>query len=537
DLSSANDVMLVREMLKEQRFEEKNISYLIDKDATPENLNAAFGKLKNTMQKGDLLYFHFSGHGQQVADIKPKGRKDLSGGDEYDLLDEALVLYNAPLRFEKGYEMEHHYVDDQLRTQLKEIRTKLGEKGQVVLVMDACHTGTSTRGKEDPVVRGAQVVCAPEGWERRTDGQDEASFATDFEAAEEESMARIVAFFGCKANQVNNEYLPDGSTSRYGSLTYFLMKGMKKLGENATYASLFAEIRKEMLENFSGKQIPEIEGDGLNMALFSNTFIPTKPFHLVDKVWTDNVELSAGFLAGIGKGDEIGLFASDVNDPKKGNTITTGKVEELSAFRSMVQLSQPIDDSGANPALYRAFVIKKAASGSEIKVKLDLKKHQKELESRLTEMANVKLVRSDYDYLVKETQDSKVIIYVGLDEDMPLRGMSAVSLDKPEKYDTLINYLKEASKVELFRGLEINDYDLDFSVRVYSKSNPTVELSQQDLVMSVGSDYIVKVTNNGFVPIYLNLVDIQPDYIINHFNISMIPAGSTKTIPLSQVQC
>ena len=75
DLSSNNDVDLVKAMLKEQQFQEINCAFLIDKEATPENLDKAFENLTDKLKEGDIVYFHYSGHGQQVADIKPKKKK------------------------------------------------------------------------------------------------------------------------------------------------------------------------------------------------------------------------------------------------------------------------------------------------------------------------------------------------------------------------------------------------------------------------------------------------------------------------------
>ncbi|MFN6039882.1 MAG: caspase family protein, partial [Bacteroidota bacterium] len=187
----------------------------------------------------------------------------INGGDEQDGLDEALVLYNAPLTWPKDgkYEGEHHYVDDQLKTKLDKIRSIIGGKGQVVAVIDACHSGTSTRGSGDPAVRGTKMICAPENWKPNTSKDKSEGFGTDNEYKNSEDQGKLVAFFGCKSDQVNNEHLPLNSTIRYGSLTYFFLEGMKKLEKNASYSNLFAEIRKNMLVSFSGKQIPEIEGD------------------------------------------------------------------------------------------------------------------------------------------------------------------------------------------------------------------------------------------------------------------------------------
>lgn len=517
DLKSSNDVELLKTMFKEQKFEDQNCIFLIDSNATPKNLDKAFETLLNRINEGDIVYFHYSGHGQQVADIKPKKRNDIIGGDERDGYDEAFALYNAPVKFDKKgtYEMEQHYVDDQMKVQIDKIRKKLGSKGQVVLVIDACHSGTSTRGNEDPNVRGTNEICAPEGWVPANEKDSSEAFGTDFEYNAKLPLAKMVAFFGCKADQVNNEYQPAGESERYGSLTYFLINGMKKLGENASYANLFSEIRKNMLVSFNGKQIPEIEGDDLNQAIFSNTFIPSKPFFNVKSIYFDEVNLDAGSLSGLSLGDELGLFATDVSNPKNSKPIFEGKITELSALGAKIKTTQGIEGDKNNIGLYRAFIVKKGSTGAEIKVKLDLKKHRKEIESRIEPMSNVKLVKSDYNFLVKEVEGGKVIIYVGLDENLPFRNMNPMTIKGSEQYDSLVLFLKQASQVELFKTLITDDWNIDFEIEVYNRNDKTNKLALENLKLQEGNTYGFKIINKSAFPINCYLIDIQPDYLIN----------------------
>ena len=523
DLSSNNDVDLVKAMLKEQLFQESNCAFLIDKEATPENLDKAFESLIVKLKEGDIVYFHYSGHGQQVADIKPKKRKGIVGGDEIDGYDEAFALYNAPMTFDKNgtYEMEHHYVDDQMKVHFDNIRKKIGAKGQVVLVIDACHSGTSTRGSDDPSVRGSIEVCAPANWKRSTEKDTSEAFGTDFSYETNQPMGKMVAFFGCKAEQVNNEFKPEGSETRYGSLTYFLIQGMKNLGENASYTNLFSEVRKNMLLSFNGKQLPEIEGDDLNQAIFSNTFITTKPFFNVESIYFNEVNLDAGSLAGLSIGDELGLFSTEVNNPRDAKALFEGKITELSAMKAKIKLSNGIEDSKSNIGLYRAFIQKKGSTGAEIKVKLELKKHKKELETRLESMSNIQLVKTDYNFLIKEVDGGKVIIYVGLDENMPLKNMKPMTVKGTEQYDSLVLFLKQASQIEMLRKLNCSDANIDFDVKFLNGNGNEVF---SDL------EYIIEVTNTGNDQFSMQIIEIEPNSKINvlpapSFNFTLLPNG------------
>jgi hypothetical protein len=530
DLSSENDVLLIKTMLKEQGFSEKNCSFLIGKEAIPINLDKEFEKLIEKLREGDIVYFHYSGHGQQVADITPKNRKDIIGGDEKDGYDEAFALYNAPLKFyNKGeYEMEHHYVDDQLKVQCDKIRKKIGNNGQVLVIIDSCHSGTITRGADDPNVRGTDVICAPQNWKANLDKDTSDSFGTDFDYNVGQPFGKMVAFFGCKADQLNNEFRPEGSEIRYGSLTYFLIQGMKKLGQNASYANLFSEVRKNMLIHFGGKQIPEIEGDDLNQAIFSNTFIPTKPFFNVESIYYDEVNLDAGSLSDLSLGDEIGLYNTDVNNPDGSKPLFEGKVVDLSALKSTIKLSHGIEGDSANVGLFRAFITKKQFMGSEIKVKLELKKHHKALESRFKQLENIKLVKSDFNYLVKEVEENKVIIYIGMDENLSLKSMMPMTIQNDNSYDSLISFLSDASKIEMLRKLSCNDPNIDFDVSFLNSLGKEVIEDVQ---------YEIEVTNKGKYDFYMQVMEIEPNSKVslltgNQFNFTLDP-GKKKKISLS----
>ena len=75
DLSSDNDLVIIEKMLLEQQFKSENINILKDADATTANLSLAFQTLSNKLKKDDIVFFHFSGHGQQISDVNGKRLK------------------------------------------------------------------------------------------------------------------------------------------------------------------------------------------------------------------------------------------------------------------------------------------------------------------------------------------------------------------------------------------------------------------------------------------------------------------------------
>ena len=143
-INGDKDVPYVEEMLNRAGY--NYITTLVNKQATKASIVEAFNFLTTTCRNGDIVYIHFSGHGQQVTDIN---------GDEDDGWDEAWIPYDAYLKYGENDKGEKHLIDDEISILLTKIRNKIGNDGKLLVVVDACHSGGSTRGiKQDIPVRG-----------------------------------------------------------------------------------------------------------------------------------------------------------------------------------------------------------------------------------------------------------------------------------------------------------------------------------------------------------------------------------------------
>ncbi|HPG74471.1 MAG TPA: caspase family protein, partial [Bacteroidales bacterium] len=150
-INSANDIGLVRGVLNKQGFTNENILLVHDSEATLQGIKDAFEKLIAATNPGDYVVVHFSCHGQQITD---------DNGDEADGLDEAMVPYGAPANNTgkwANYRGELHLRDDAIGEYITRIRGRAGSKGQVLLTIDACHSGTASRGS-DVFRGGAQAM-------------------------------------------------------------------------------------------------------------------------------------------------------------------------------------------------------------------------------------------------------------------------------------------------------------------------------------------------------------------------------------------
>lgn len=232
-IHTEQDVVMTKATLIKQGFHDSNILVLQNELATKANilLNLEQNLLKKA-RKDDLIYFHFSGHGQQMIDLE---------GDELDRLDECIVPYDASKTYKPGvYQGELHLRDDELAQAFQKIRKKIGPNGQLIQVIDACHSGTGLRSEMDGV-RGTNALMAPKNYLSCASSDEKEEL---LELQQGEDLAPIVGFFGSKANELNYECTINGQ--KMGSLTYALCKHFSTMGPESTYKGLFDKVRQEM---------------------------------------------------------------------------------------------------------------------------------------------------------------------------------------------------------------------------------------------------------------------------------------------------
>lgn len=194
------DVPIIVEVLKHYKYED--IKTLVNKQATKKQIVSEFKKLSKRCRAGDIVYIHFSGHGQRMTDID---------GDEEDGLDETWIPYDGYLQYCNKDRGEKHLVDDEIGQLLTDIRDRIGKEGYILLTVDACHSGDSSRDISKECVRGT-----------------ERKFVIPINPAlvskKEKEPEYWLTLSACKSYQSNAE-LPDG----YGKLSYGLYKHKESL--------------------------------------------------------------------------------------------------------------------------------------------------------------------------------------------------------------------------------------------------------------------------------------------------------------------
>ena len=231
NINGVEDVNLLSPILKNQGF---TVSALIDEQATYQNITDQLSSFVNKTKKGDIVYLHFSTHGQPVEDIN---------GDEEDGWDEAIVPIDAYKLYRKGvYEGKNHLLDDQLNAIVKKLRTKIGYSGILYIVIDACHAGTSSRAN-DETVRGTKVGFTYNNKVFKPSAQKKSHYMIEAST----KMSHVIFLEACRPDQVNMEIKVEGK--RYGPLSYNIAQTLQQ-SPISTNATLFlnnvkASIMKE----------------------------------------------------------------------------------------------------------------------------------------------------------------------------------------------------------------------------------------------------------------------------------------------------
>lgn len=201
-----NDIGIIKNTLIQQGFPVENIRALINAEASYDNIVKHMQQLLHSAKQGDIIYIHFSGHGQRITDCDE---------DETDGLDEAWIPYDAHRLYLKDvYEGEKHITDDYLNEYLTQLRQAIGGNGKIVVIADACHSGSGSRGDNDAYKRGSRDIFEIPN-----------PVVTSVRKTNPVEWLFVAA---CKSYQTNYEY-KDEHGHYYGSLSYSISKSSHQL--------------------------------------------------------------------------------------------------------------------------------------------------------------------------------------------------------------------------------------------------------------------------------------------------------------------
>jgi len=227
-MGCVNDVMNMQDLLVSLfGFTKENIVMITDRDATTINILKALEMLVHGATAGDLLVFHYSGHGSQVPDTH---------GDEADKLDEILCPYDL--------DWKSNVIRDD---DLARIFDTLDPNVHLEVFLDSCHSGTGLRGL-DSAYRKPRFMPMPEEMAPAPGKTNQARTIKPVRAQ--------VLWSACKATQ----YAADAHLNgKYGGAftTLFCecVRGAQgKLSRSALLKALRADLKKNGFV-----QVPQLE--------------------------------------------------------------------------------------------------------------------------------------------------------------------------------------------------------------------------------------------------------------------------------------
>ncbi len=521
-LSCANDIVHLSKALRWVGFQPSNIVNVIDSEATVSGIKKAFIDLNNRIKKGDIVMIHFSGHGRQVeADSDNK----IDGLDECFVPIDALSLEkindqdSVQLKNEMSKYLRGHILGDLL----KQIRVKLGSSGDLVVTLDFCSSGGATRGANK--VRGGKAPLVSKNFNPLNHHYSDSSqlFKQVLNNQQDLQLSPYNVISATRPEESDTE-TKDENGKEIGPLSYAIFQSFSQLNPQTTYRSFFARIQSAM--NISAQdQHPILEGNADTRILFGGDYLNQKSFFEINEIVNNKeITLKGGAVIGLGVGAKIEVHSLGTTDPTKSTPKAKGTVVLSDNFIATVQLDEPINFNDVydgwvflTEPIYNmkpvAFQI--VTNQSSTKHAAFTLEDAKKIESSLSTFPSVNLHSNPELLLVRGTDSDSLIVAAN--------GFlfSKIS-DAIDNSEDLKLKLKQYIQHQYLLGLHSQTEGISMEVRLVpvvngiadtnliesKKINGFYEFTEGDLIT-------LAIKNTGKKPAYINILDLQPDGLIN----------------------
>jgi len=327
-----NDVENMKSLLRDKfDFEEANIKVLVNEQATRKAILDTFQQhLIARANQGDLVVFHYSGHGSQM--------RDAAGGDEPDQYDETIVPQDS--RTDEVFDIP----DDSINSLLQLLSEKTDN---VTFILDSCHSGTGTRatGKIRKIEKDKRDPPTPDSFTLGARGVAEG------DEAFRPKDAKYVLLSGSASDQLSHEYFADGQAN--GAFTYFFAKEIRAATGKLTYQDVMDKVAGNVTARFNSQE-PQIEGSSRHNYLFSDETSLAENHVLTYPIGQDRVALRAGSVQGLTTGSLYDVYSPGTKTFSPPAT-SLAKVEltRVDAFRSEGKVVSGGPVQGASRAVER----------------------------------------------------------------------------------------------------------------------------------------------------------------------------------------
>lgn len=514
-LSAMNDIQHLQRALKTQGFVPKNIEQLANAQVTKAGIEAAFGRLIQRIQPSDVVIIHFSGHGLQLE----------TNANKIDGLDECFVTYPAlsPEKIDINdsvklqTEMAKYLRGHELGALLKKIRQKLGPKGDLLVMLDFCNSGGATRGTNK--VRGGKKPLVSNTFKSNQHLRSDSSqlFREAQLMAEADGLSPYSVISATRPEELDTE-TKDENGKGIGPLSYAAYLSFQKMSNNITYQGLFANIQLAM-HQLVKEQHPLLEGNAQNKQVFGGAIVLQEPFYEIDQLRSPTLlTLKAGNLSGLGVGTKLGFYPIGTTQPSSVKPITFGTITKSFQYEAEVQL----ETSGSIKTSKDAwvFVLEKQMILPNITVGIRSQVNERpeekaSLEHLVANIPNIGIAEQPDLWLVKGAEKDSILV----------ASNAACFAAVPELFSNttvLKEQLRRYGQYQFLLGLQAQIPDQKVVVSLLPVINGQIDTSilpkktiNGILEFEEGDQVTLSIHNQGKKAVYVNILDMQPDGIIN----------------------
>jgi len=483
---SLNDVEDMRQLLIGKfEFPPENILVLRDSQATHAAvINAIQTHLIAKAQPGDIVVFHYSGHGSQCKDVTGKM---ISG------LDETIVPWDSRVG----------NVFDISGAELHPLLLQLAKKTKnLTFILDSCHSGT--------LVRGARVRWTDTDTRTPPPLPAYAVAATrELGATNEESSPKFVSIAAATSRESAFEHFAEGAD--HGALTYFLTRQLRSAKAGTTWRDIKDVVAGNVVANYPSQHVSlegaeadqYVFGDGSSLARVYVTASPSL-------ITPHRITLSVGQVEGATEKSVYDIYppaSKKFAPPEK--PVAKVRIEKVGAFTSEAAF---ISGGSIAPAS-RAVEREHQYGRLRMRVFLDGVERSETLQlirAALQPLANVEPTDRPSACNMQLREDGGRIQTLGADSTTL---STPVSVTDPAVVDRVVGQVKAWTK--WFSILSISNPNseiaLQFTIAGSQTRDPMARVGKPDMGVWEGENIDATVTNNAERDLYIAILDLSSD--------------------------
>jgi Caspase domain len=482
---SINDVEDMKQVLIGKEFPTENILTLTDSQATHAAIiNAIQTHLIGKAKQGDIVVFHYSGHGSTTRDVT---------GQMISAQDQTIVPYDS-----RGGN-----VFDISGAELHPLLLELAQKTKnLTFVLDSCHSGT--------LVRGARVRSVAPDTRNPPPLPEYAVAATRaLKASGTESSPKFVAIAAATSRENAFEYVAEGK--EHGALTYFLTRELRNAKPNVTYRDIGDKVRNSVSAQFPN-QTPTVTGADADQYIFGDAAGTGRVYALASPslLASNRVTLGIGQVHGATVGSIYEIYppgSKKLGPPEKPLArVRLNSVGALSSEGAFV--------SGSSiPQASRAIEKEHQFSRLRMRVFLDGVENSPTLQSirgQLQALNSIEIVDQPWSCNIQLRETGGKIQTLSSD-------VTTLSTPVPTNQQDAVDRVTGQVKLwaKWFNILSIrnpqSDIELQFTINEGQARDPMARIGKPDVAVSEGDKVEATLTNNAERDVYIAILDLSSD--------------------------